>query len=157
MAGACTNAPPLYDREPAPYAVSSPALYPTAPAPPTPSVKMQESCEKGALPLIGAEFVIYRDGRVEKRLLKKACGRPDLRIGDEGNYEIRILDSNGRTMWRGERRIDFVYHGPVRSGIDYSQIRFDSEFLTAAIPFQQGMETFQIVHGNDVVFSEKIE
>lgn len=109
-----------------------------------------------SMPVVGGEFIVYRNDTVEKRLLQVVDGNPALRIGDEGDYTIRVLGQDGEVLWNEERYLYFGYSGPVKQGVDYSNITFDSVFVSAGIPYLDGMKTFQILHNETVIFSETL-
>ena len=112
-----------------------------------------------ATPIVYADLFVYENGNVEKNTLKVTDGRVQLYTHKEqGEYMVRILDGENNIIWSESKEIYFDYSGPVIAGMDinYSEIRYGKVNMVSRIPYTSDMKTYQLLHNDEVIFSEMI-
>ena len=112
----------------------------------------------GAERVIDVSLMLYEDDTVEGNYVIITEGRATDYHREEGDYELRALDSDGNSVWSQRLEIIFGYKGPPIDGVPYPSGGDGPEAysLSFRIPYQENMTRLVLLHGTETVFSKDI-
>ncbi|MFC2030025.1 formylglycine-generating enzyme family protein [Chloroflexota bacterium] len=109
--------------------------------------------------VIDAGLFIYQDDSVIEERVFVGEGIPtkdSVLQNQAGDYTLEVTDANGAVRWSQAFEVYFDYGGPVVLGVDYSGVDYDAVFVSYRVPFEQGMTTLNLYHGENLIFSRPL-
>lgn len=99
-------------------------------------------------------FRIYQNDTVELLDLKIAEGKPS--ISTIGDYKIRVVSEDGKTLHESRLDVFFMYEKKKENGVlvDYKLKEFVDVFLS--LPYYPQASSLQLFHGNKKIFQQEI-
>src|SRR3989338_918488 len=107
-------------------------------------------------PILYADLYLYQNDTVVINAFTVDYGEPQL-YADKGagEYEARIIDSNGNLIWQKRKSIYF-YPENRDIRLNISMIPYEKVNVVSRIPYTSEMKEYQLTHNDRVIFSQSI-
>jgi hypothetical protein len=113
--------------------------------------------------IVAAEKVLYVNlivhdtDSVDEKYVIVTEGRQTRYYQKPGHYTLKVLDTTRNTVWNQSFDVSFSHGDLVLGGqTKSSDDPYENRSLSYKIPYEKGMETLILLHGNKTIFSKTI-